>query len=119
MPAVPGVSGIGLPRAGARRRLRALRAARRLLSARGGEQDVVLLHDPELLVAVRGLRLDNVVWDVHEDLPASLAMKPWLPTWLARPAAAAVRRVELGAEKRHGLLLARSEEHTSALQSLM
>ncbi|HEY9563514.1 MAG TPA: glycosyltransferase family 4 protein [Nocardioides sp.] len=112
LPSVPGLSVIDLPRAVGRRRLRALRAARRLLSARGGEQDVVLLHDPELLVAVRGLRLDNVVWDVHEDLPASLAMKPWLPTWLARPAAAAVRRVELGAEKRHGLLLAEHDYQT-------
>src|SRR3546814_4529537 len=53
LPSVPGLSVIDLPRAVGRRRLRALRAARRLLSARGGEQDVVLLHEPELLVAVR------------------------------------------------------------------
>jgi glycosyltransferase involved in cell wall biosynthesis len=103
---VPGLTLVDLPRAQGRRRLRALRAARSLLRARAGAADVVLLHDPELLLAARAVRGTPVVWDVHEDTAASLRMKPWLPAWLARPAAAAVRAVERSAERQVHLLLA-------------
>jgi glycosyltransferase involved in cell wall biosynthesis len=98
---------IDLPRAAGRHRLRAIRAARREIRARRDETDLVLLHDPELLLSVRGLRgLPPVVWDVHEDTAAAVSLKPWLPApvrWLAR---AAVRRAERYAERRYHLLLA-------------
>lgn len=98
---------VELPRASGRHRLTALRAARALLSARAGEHDVVLLHDPELLVATVGLDLPTpVVWDVHEDTAAALEVRPWVPDLLRRPAAWAVRRVERWAEGRMPLLLA-------------
>ncbi|MFL6173264.1 MAG: glycosyltransferase [Marmoricola sp.] len=103
---VPGLTLVDLPRAVGRRRLRAIRAARALLRERSASVDVVLIHDPELLLAARGLRGTAVVWDVHEDTAASVRMKPWLPTWLARPAAAAVRRVERAAERQVHLMLA-------------
>src|SRR5260370_3371263 len=41
-----------LPRASGRRRLGALLAARRLLSQTAATADLVLLHDPELLLAL-------------------------------------------------------------------
>lgn len=103
---VPGLTLVDLPRARGRRRLRALRAARALLRERAASADVVLIHDPELLLAARGVRATPVVWDVHEDTAASVRMKPWLPSWLSRPAAAAVRAVERSAERRVHLMLA-------------
>ncbi|MDT0203797.1 glycosyltransferase family 4 protein [Nocardioides sp. AE5] len=106
LPEVASLEPVNLPRAQGRRRIGALRAARRLLRERGAAHHVVLLHDPELLLAARTSGLANVVWDVHEDTAAALTMKPWLPGWIARPAAWAVRRLELGAENRHHLILA-------------
>src|SRR4051794_40627154 len=64
----PGVTGIDLPRSSGRRRLGAIRAARAMLREQAPQHDVVLLHDPELLAAVAGLRRRRgpvVVWDVH------------------------------------------------------
>lgn len=105
----PRVRTIEVPRAVGRRRVAALRAARSMLAREARAHDVVLLHDPELLVAalLAGLRrLPPVVWDVHEDTAASVAMKAWLPGVLRRPAAAAVRWLERRAERRVHLLLA-------------
>ena len=101
-----GLATVDVARAHGRRRLGALRAARSLLRALGPRHDVVLLHDPELLVAARGLRLPPVVWDVHEDTSAALGTKAWLPPVAARAAAGAVRRVEAASERRMHLLLA-------------
>src|SRR5690606_16009188 len=91
---VPGLDPVELPRASGRHRLPALRAARRLLRERAPRHDVVLLHDPELLLALGGLSLDHVVWDVHEDTAAALEVRPWVPDPLRRPAAWAVRALE-------------------------
>jgi len=102
-----GLVTIDLPRAVGRRRLTALRAARSLLAEQADRHDVVLLHDPELLLAVRGLRLRRpVVWDVHEDTAAALATKPWLPGPLVSPTRGLVRMAERVAERWHRLLLA-------------
>jgi glycosyltransferase involved in cell wall biosynthesis len=103
-----GVRALEVPRAVGRRRLRALLAARRLLAREGPRHDVVLLHDPELVLAVAGQRrrLPPIVLDVHEDLAASLSDRPWIPGWL-RPAARAFSRLlERAAERRFRLLLA-------------
>lgn len=103
---VTGLTAVDLPRARGRQRTAALRGARRLLRTRAGEHDVVLLHDPELLLATPGLTLPPVVWDVHEDTAAAVEVRPWIPGPLRRPAAAAVRAVERLAERRVHLLLA-------------
>jgi glycosyltransferase involved in cell wall biosynthesis len=98
-----------LPRASGRHRLSALRAAARLLRAESADHDLVLVHDPELLLAVRlaGLdRLPPVVWDVHEDAAAALASRVWLPRPLRRPLAALIRRLEGWAERNVHLILA-------------
>jgi glycosyltransferase involved in cell wall biosynthesis len=100
------VATVDLPSARGRRRLHALRAARQALRDLGPTADVVLLHDPELLLALPGLRLRRVVWDVHEDTAAAVAMKPWLPRVLRAPAAGGVRVLERFAERRVHVILA-------------
>lgn len=97
---------VDLPRALGRRRLAALRAVRSLLSRRGREHDLVLLHDPELLAALPGLRLPPVVWDVHEDTAAATSLKPWLPRPLRRVVASSVTAAERLAERHTHLILA-------------
>lgn len=100
-----------LPRAVGRARLGAARAARAAVRELAPEHDIVLVHDPELLLATAGLPLDHLVWDVHEDPAGALAVKDWLPPPLRRPVAAAWRRAERFVERRHDLLLA---EHAYA-----
>jgi len=97
---------VDLPRAAGRRRLAALRSARELLRVRGIDHDVVVLHDPELLLILPGLDLPPVVWDVHEDTAAAMTLKPWLPSPMRHPAAAAIRAVETIAARRVHLILA-------------
>lgn len=107
---IPGLQPIELPRASGRRRIHALRAARALLRDEAPGHDVVLLHDPELLLAMRPLRnLPPVVWDVHEDTAAALQVRPWVPDLLRSPAAWGVHRLERWAEARMPLLLAENE----------
>ncbi|MEJ5913394.1 glycosyltransferase family 4 protein [Pseudokineococcus sp. 1T1Z-3] len=114
-----GVIPVDLPRATGRRRARALRAATAVLRELGPRHDVVLLHDPELLVAVLLARLavrrpgtqdargrPVIVWDVHEDTAAALSMKTWLPGPTRRLLPAVVRAVERTAERHLRLTLA-------------
>ncbi|WP_166354816.1 glycosyltransferase family 4 protein [Phytoactinopolyspora limicola] len=101
-----GFGSVDVPRARGLHRLRALRAARRLLRRHAAEYDVVLLHDPELLLATTGIRHPGLVWDVHEDTAAAVRMKAWLPRPTRAAAAALIRRLERRAERRMTLLLA-------------
>jgi glycosyltransferase involved in cell wall biosynthesis len=102
-----GVRTVDLPRATGRHRVRALLAARRLVGRALGRVDVVLLHDPELLLTVVGRRrLPGVVLDVHEDLSGSLVDRAWLPSRLRPAASRAARILERWAERRLSLLLA-------------
>lgn len=101
-----GVRALDLPRARGRRRLGAVRAARRLLRAEAGRQDAVLVHDPELLLALAGLRGPARIWDVHEDTAAALGMRDWVPGPARAGLAAAVRLVERWADRRLHLVLA-------------
>jgi len=96
-----------VPRAVGRRRLGALRAARRQLARHAPGADLLLLHDPELLLILPLLRhRPPTVWDVHEDTAAALGSKAWLPAVLRRPLAAAVRQAERRAERHLHLILA-------------
>ena len=99
---------VDLPRAQGRRRLAALLAARQLLRREGHRYDVILLHDPELLLAVVGQlrRLPTIVHDVHEDTATALIDRPWLPGPLRGLAAWTIHRLERWAEDRVHLLLA-------------
>lgn len=97
---------VDVPRASGKRRVGALRGARRVLKKLGRDHDVVLLHDPELLAALPGLKLNNVVWDVHEDTAAAVTLKPWLPKWLRPFVGWTFQRIEHVAENRLNLILA-------------
>jgi glycosyltransferase involved in cell wall biosynthesis len=106
----PGITAIDLPRAVGRDRLGALRAARRVIRRHGPDVDVLLLHDPELLLAAGFVSgRPPTVWDVHEDTAAALTDKPWLPDWARPPARAAVRAAERLAERRLHLILAEED----------
>lgn len=101
------ISPVDVPRATGRRRIRALRAAHRALTEHALYADVVLLHDPELLVSLpRELLARTVVWDVHEDTAAALSAKGWVPGPVRPLLRPAVRRLERRSERRHRLLLA-------------
>ncbi|HTY71975.1 MAG TPA: glycosyltransferase family 4 protein [Actinomycetes bacterium] len=101
------VTVVDVPRAVGRRRVRALLAARRALRRLAPTADVIVVHDPELLLALPRPRPGLVrVWDVHEDTAATLVAKPWLPRWLRAPLARPVRWAELTAERRVRLVLA-------------
>lgn len=110
VPAPPGVRPLDLPRAVGRSRLRALRAARSLIRREAPGADIVLLHDPELLLAAAGagraVGRTTLVWDVHEDTAAALAVKSWLPGPARRVLPAVVRAAERHAERHVRLLLA-------------
>jgi glycosyltransferase involved in cell wall biosynthesis len=98
---------VDVPRATGRNRFRAIRAARAVLARHAPYADIVLLHDPELLLAIpRKIRRQTIVWDVHEDTAAALAAKGWLPRPLLPLLRPFVRHLEARAEKRHRLLLA-------------
>jgi glycosyltransferase involved in cell wall biosynthesis len=100
------VATIDLPRSVGRRRLGALRAARRLLRQTASDYDVVLIHDAELILAAASVRDTPVVWDVHEDTAAAVTYKEWIPPALDRVAAGGIRALERWAERRCELLLA-------------
>ena len=97
---------VDIRRSSGRQRLQAWRDARRVVRRLASQHDVVLVHDPELILAVAGLRLPNLMWDVHEDPAAALLVKKWMPRLLRRPAGAAWRIAERLIERRHDLLLA-------------
>jgi glycosyltransferase involved in cell wall biosynthesis len=103
-----GVEVVDLPRAVGRRRLRALRAARRALRDQAPSHDIVVLHDPDLLLALVGCRkgATPTVWDVHEDTAAALVDRSWVPRSLRPVGRWGVRAAELLAERYLHLLLA-------------
>ncbi|MFB4313359.1 glycosyltransferase family 4 protein [Actinomadura sp. 21ATH] len=101
------ISPVDVPRATGRKRLRALRAAHRALEEHSAYADLVLLHDPELLISLpRSVRDRTVVWDVHEDTAAALVAKGWVPGPVRPLLRPLVRRLETRGERRHRLLLA-------------
>ncbi len=81
-----------------------LRAARRL----GGR--VFVFHDPELFGVGLILRLlgNKVVYDCHENLPAQILQKPWIPPVLRRPISPIARAAEwFGSRMLSGVVTAR------------
>ena len=70
---------------------------------------LVSVHDPELVplaIAVRVLRGTPAVVDVHEDVPAQLRTKAWVPRPLRRPLAWGAARLLRAAERACAITLA-------------
>jgi len=70
------------------RRDRMIGATRRVLKqARNLDADLYQIHDPELLPAALALRRSGkrVIFDAHEDLPAQILSKGYLPSYVRRP----------------------------------
>lgn len=105
-----GVRALDLPRSAGRRRLGALLAARRLLRCEAADHDLILVHDPELVLAVLlpGCRRarGTVVWDVQEDTAAALSMRSWVPTGTRWALSLLIRSLEGWAERQLTLILA-------------
>ncbi|WP_202879531.1 glycosyltransferase family 4 protein [Serinicoccus kebangsaanensis] len=97
---------VDLRRSSGRRRLGAAYRARSVLRELGPQHDLVLLHDPELVPWTLGLSLPPVVWDVHEDTPATIAIRTWVPDSSRSVLARAAVGLERHAERRMHLLLA-------------
>jgi glycosyltransferase involved in cell wall biosynthesis len=101
---------IAIPRARGRNRFAALRAARARMRDLAFTHDVVVLHDPELLIVTPWWDFSrwsvSVVWDVHEDLAAAITTKAYLPSPTRRALAFLARRLERWAERKCTLLLA-------------
>jgi len=98
---------VTIPRASGRRRARALRAARAAMAEQAAGADLLLVHDPELLLVLPPKdKRPPTVWDVHEDTAAALTTKAWLPEWLRPVAAGGVKKAERLAERNLHLILA-------------
>ncbi len=102
-----GLSTVAIPRAVGTRRLGALRAARAALAEHAPSADLLLVHDPELLLVLPARsKRPPTAWDVHEDTAAALTTKAWLPPFLRPLAAGGVIAAERLAERRLHLILA-------------
>lgn len=102
-----GLRVLSLPRATGRERLTSIRSATKLLRSGSPSHDLVIIHDPDLLLAVMAARVRTpVVWDVHEDVAASLIARSWVPTFLRPLARVIVRSLERWAEGRCHVILA-------------
>jgi len=96
-----------IPRAAGRNRLGPLKAARAAMAAHAPGADLLLVHDPELLLVLPPKdKRPPTVWDVHEDTAAALTTKAWLPPWMRPVAAGGVISAERLAESRLHLILA-------------
>ncbi|MGH3390388.1 MAG: glycosyltransferase family 4 protein [Actinomadura sp.] len=101
------LTGVDVPRARGLRRVTALWRTWRALTRQVRDADLLLIHDPELLLLLPFLRHRPLtVWDVHEDTASALVSKAWLPYPLRFVLHPLVRAGEKAAERRLRLLLA-------------
>jgi glycosyltransferase involved in cell wall biosynthesis len=81
---------------------RGARLFRALILVMRRDWDILVLHDPETIplgVLARLLKRRPVVFDVHEDIPATALTRPWVPGPLRRPLAVLSRWVLVLAER--------------------
>lgn len=103
----PSIAAVNVPRTRGRRRLWALLRGALAIWRRAKGHDVILVHDPELAIALSFTPLrKKTIWDVHEDLPASLKSKGYLAKPVRIIASVVATRIELFIEKRMHLILA-------------
>jgi glycosyltransferase involved in cell wall biosynthesis len=96
-----------VPRAVGRRRVGSWWKAITAIRRERPEVDLILVHDLELVVPIhmfcRGIQ---VVWDVHEDVIASVADRSWIPERLRGPTKSAVKILESVARRNSKQILA-------------
>lgn len=104
----PGLERLVIPRASGRSRVRAWRAARRTARRFARVVDVVIMHDPELLLVLGVGRWHGatLVWDVHEDFVASVSDRRWIPGPVRPVVRASMGVLETFARRRYRILLA-------------
>ena len=96
-----------LPRAVGMNRLKAVDATMDWLRDVESRVDVILVHDIEVARKLGRLRTRAAkVWDVHENNPAAISGREYLPSYLRRLVKYFVIRAEAKAEKRLRLILA-------------
>jgi glycosyltransferase involved in cell wall biosynthesis len=109
-PGAAEVQRIKVPRAVGRARFRSWRAARSRMRDLLSSNDLLIVHDPELLLVVPWSEVRRtktvVVWDVHEDLAAAVGTKAYIPKPIRGLISKIVRLLEKWAEKKTILLLA-------------
>lgn len=109
-PGAAEVQRIKVPRAIGRARFESWRAARSRMRDLLSSNDLLIVHDPELLLVVPWAEVRRtktvVVWDVHEDLAAAIRTKSYIPRPIRGLVSSVVRLLEKRAEKKTILLLA-------------
>ncbi len=99
-------------RAAGRRRVGSWLAAWRAVRSARGSFHLILVHDLEAVLPVKlAFPRAPIVWDVHEDLAASVVDRDWIPAQLRLAAGAVTSGVEWLVRRRTKLLLA---EHSYA-----
>ena len=103
-----GIRIIGLPKY--RRGFRFLNWMRLFFRALNSPARYVHFHDPELIpvgIMLRFLAGKKVIYDVHEDFPASIMTKSWIPEYMKKSLARLANFLELRAARLfHGIILA-------------
>lgn len=104
-PRPDGLRRIEVPRATGRRRLTALRVARRVLAVETANADLTIVHDPELTLLDQWITGPKL-WDIHEDLPAQITDKTWVPGALRGITRTSASRLYQRAGKRFDCIIA-------------
>jgi glycosyltransferase involved in cell wall biosynthesis len=100
---------VDVPRARGLKRRGPIRVAAQWMRDHADEMDVLLVHDPELVPPLLSLPKSTRavrVWDVHENNPAAVAGRPYVPGVLRPLVRAWLRRLESRANAGLKLILA-------------
>jgi len=77
-----------------------------LRAALDEKADIYHFHDPELIPAALFLKYSGykVIYDIHEDLPQQILVKSWMPHWIRKPVASAMKFTEAFSARRFDAL---------------
>lgn len=102
-----GLRRIAIRRSSGRHRLPAWRDLRAAVDREIGGADIMIIHDPEILVLVRRRwRSTPMLWDVHEDFVASARDRRWLPAALRPLVSRVVAHVQRRAARSMHIVIA-------------
>lgn len=82
--------------------------------------DIYQFHDPELIpVGVALTKVGKrVIYDVHEDVPADIISKEWIPIWLRRVVAILTGKVQRWGTPRFSAIIAATPHITTQFSNL-